>query len=609
MHIPLSRYWSVLAVYLKPQRGKVLLLALLLLTGMGLQLYSPRIIRDFIDAVQAVSELTVMTRLALLFLGVAALKYMVALAQTYFSEDIGWVATNALRIDLTRHCLNLDMGFHNVHTPGALIERVDGDVSQLARFFSQLVISVLGNLLLLLGVLVTLFFEGWQIGLAFAAFSAVALVILITMRDFATAQRRVAREANANLFGFLEERLGGTEDIRANDGVAYTMHRLFTAMRTVWRADLAAAVRNAIFGSIISVWFSLGTVLALALGVILYQRGTVSLGTIYLLYAYVRMLNMPLTKLTTEFQYLQEASASLLRIDELLQTQPAIVDGKGSDLSSGPLTVAFEHVTFGYSARIETSNTIEDGGDIGSNSVPTSPILQDFSFQLPAGRTLGLLGRTGSGKSTITRLLLRLYDPQHGTIHLNGTDIRDLRLTNLLRHVSVVTQDVQIFDATVRDNLTFYDQHIDNDRIWSAINAAGLDDWFRQLPKGLETTLGAGNGLSAGEAQLLAFTRVFLKDPGLVILDEASARLDPATERHMDRAIDRLLAGRTAIVIAHRLESVQRVDDIMVLDGGRILEYGPRAQLAADPASHFTKLLRTGLDLDTEMAGGIPNCV
>jgi ATP-binding cassette subfamily B protein len=216
---------------------------------------------------------------------------------------------------------------------------------------------------------------------------------------------------------------------------------------------------------------------------------------------------------------------------------------------------------------------------------------------LPPGNVLGLLGRTGSGKTTLTRLLFRLYDPSTGTIRLGGIDLREPPIEKLRKRVGVVTQEIQLFHASVRDNLTFFDREIPDQRIEQVLDELGLTTWYRSLPEGLETRLSpGGGGLSAGEAQSLAFARVFLHDPGLVILDEASSRLDPATEHLIERAIDRLLAGRTAIIIAHRLQTVHRADAIMILDRGQVVEYGAREELLRDPDSRFSGLLRTGLE-------------
>jgi ATP-binding cassette subfamily B protein len=253
------------------------------------------------------------------------------------------------------------------------------------------------------------------------------------------------------------------------------------------------------------------------------------------------------------------------------------MNGSSSNIPAGPLTLAFKDVTFSYS---------------GNDSV-----LSELSFMLKPGSVLGLLGRTGSGKTTLARLIFRLYDPGSGCIEINGKDLRQLQVETLRRNVAIVTQDVQLFRASIRDNLTFFDRSIPDEKILATLEELELGDWYQGLPKGLDTELDTGSrSLSAGEAQLLAFTRVFLRNPGLVILDEASSRLDPATEQRLERAIDKLLRDRTAIIIAHRLGTVQRADEIMILEGGRVSEYGDRKQLVIDVDSRFHQLLQTGLD-------------
>ena len=224
-------------------------------------------------------------------------------------------------------------------------------------------------------------------------------------------------------------------------------------------------------------------------------------------------------------------------------------------------------------------------------------MLKTISFRLNPNKVLGLLGRTGSGKTTLARLVFRLYDPTEGHIRLGGIDVRTPKLQHLRRRVAMVTQDVQLFQATVRDNLTFFDRQISDRQIQEVIERLELSSWYDTLPEGLDTKLETGGrGLSAGEAQLLAFTRIFLRDPGLVILDEASSRLDPATEQLIERAVDRLLQHRTAIIIAHRLGTVHRADDIMILDNGNVIEHGDRVHLATDASSRFHSLLKTGLE-------------
>ncbi|HET8627560.1 MAG TPA: ABC transporter ATP-binding protein, partial [Thermomicrobiales bacterium] len=439
---------------------------------------------------------------------------------------------------------------------------------------SRLVLQILGNLLLLAGVLVALWLVDRRVGAALTLFVGAALLTLTRLRARGVAAWRAAREASAALAGFLEERIAATVDLRANGAVGYTLGRLPRAQRALFAAEARAWRRSALPQSLLLALFALASAAALGLGGWLALRGRVSVGTVVLIYAYTTTLFGPLARIGREVEHLQAAEASVRRVGELARARSAIRWGT-ADLPAGPLAVACEVVSFGYD--------------------PAVPVLRDVSFRLAAGRTLGLLGRTGSGKTTLTRLLLRLYDPQAGAIALGGRDLRTVREAALRRRVAVVTQDVRLFAASVRDNLTFFDRGVPDDRLLAALDAVGLGAWCRALPAGLDTPLPpGGGGLSAGEAQLLACARAFLRDPGLVILDEASSRLDPATEARLARAVDRLLAGRTAVVIAHRLATVGRVDEILILDGGRVVERGPRAALAADPASTFARLLRAG---------------
>jgi ABC-type multidrug transport system fused ATPase/permease subunit len=575
--VPLQHQRALLARYLKPQRGKVALLGALLFANIGLQLARPLIVRTFIDVALAQGPLDSLFNAGLLFLAVALVNQGVAVAETYVAEDVGWTATNAMRADLVFHCLHLDMGFHNTRTPGELIERIDGDVTALANFFSRFVLLVAGNAVLLAGVLVMLAREDWRVGAVMTVVALGALWVLARSRNIGVAATTEERQASAKLFGFLEERLAGLDDLRANGGGAHTMRRYYEYMRDFFHKWRHAWMLRAIIILIAVVLFVAIFILVLSLGAALYQAGTVSLGTVYLFSAYVGMLQRPLNQITEQMQDLQKASASMLRVEELYHIERQIQDGPGDGLPRGALAVEFADVTFGY-------------GD-------ETPIIDGVCFRLASGEVLGLLGRTGSGKTTLTRLLLRLYDPAAGIVRLGGRDVRDLPVEALRRAIGVVTQDVQLFRATVRDNLTLFDATIPDDRIVAVLRDLGLGAWLDSLPDGLDTELEAGGrSLSAGEAQLLAFTRVFLRDPGLVILDEASSRLDRATEQLIERAVDKLLAGRTGIIIAHRLGTVERADRILILDGGQAAEQGERERLAHDPGSRFHHLLRTGLE-------------
>ncbi len=578
MKLPLHAYYDLLKRYLQPQQRRVALLAILILSTIALQLVAPQIVRSFIDIAEQGGALSLLTQSALLYLAVTLAGQALRLAAAYLTEDVKWRATNWLRNDLSRHCMGLDMSFHNEYTPGTMTERIDGDITELSNFFSQFILRVVANSLLMVGVLAMLYREEWRIGLSFTLFALVVFVLMISLVNFGARFWAEQREANSQLVGGLEEWLAGTEDIRAVGGVAYVMDRLqrftYELYRTARRAFLAGNLTWGLAGTI----FTINLALALGIGAYFLQQGLITIGTVYLILSYSNSLQRPVIQLARQFQDLQAATASIGRIGELFAIQPQVQTPQtvAATLPNGPLAVHFDHVDFGYNAD-----------DL---------ILRDLNFQLEPGTVLGLLGRTGSGKTTSTRLLFRLYDVSAGAIRLGGHDLRTVALDDLRGRVGMVTQEVQLFRATVRDNLTFFDRSIPDEQTMAALQELGLGDWVAGLEEGLDTRLEAnGRGLSAGEAQLLAFTRVFLKDPGLVIMDEASSRLDPVTEALIERAIDRLLHKRTAIIVAHRLATVQRADQIMILSDGEVVEQGDRVALVTNPRSHFSQLLRTGM--------------
>lgn len=576
-------YARFLAKYLRAHRPSLVLLSILMLLSMGLQLLVPQIVRTFIDSAQAGAPTAELIRWALLFLAVALVNQLAAAISTYLSAHIGWSATNVLRTDLFRHALALDMTYHKARTPGEMIERIDGDVTNLSNFLSQFVVRVAGSLLLIVGILVTLWWEDWRFGALLTLYTVAAGWILIKRREVAIPATQLEREASAQMFGFIEERLAGLEDMRANGGGPYVMHRLLDVIRTWYTNTLRAWLMRSTMWITGILLFSAGTLLALTLGVSLYRAGAITIGTAYLLMNYMAMLEAPIDEVTRQLQEFQKAGASLRRVQEVISEKREVLDGPIVLEGHGAPSIEFQGVRFAYEEQ---------------------EVLKGIDFRIEPGESLGLLGRTGSGKTTLIRLLFRLHDPTGGRILFDGRDLVDITVDSLRDRVGLVTQDVQLLQGTVRDNMTFFDHGITDDRLLAVLEELGLGQWVRTLPAGLDTPLQAGGGgLSAGEAQLLALTRVFLKDPGLVILDEASSRLDRITEKLLTQAFDRLLVGRTGIIIAHRLETVARVDKIMVLSEGRIVEFGARAELAATPGSVYHTMLSTAgsTDLDERL--------
>ena len=560
--------------YLRPERRPLSALLALLVVAMVLPLAGPLLIGAFVDAALDGESASQLAALGGLFLLTTLTGDALQLVVTWFSVRLAWRVGNRLRLDLCRHALGLDLDWHGDHSAGQLIERIDGDIDAVTRFASTAVLQLAGNTILVAGVLVISAVIDWRASLLIAITVGIAVVVLIRMRRIAVPYYDEEREVQSHLYGDLEERLGGLEDIRANGAGPWAVHKLHEHSAGWWRTARRAAARGDGGLTLAGGVFAAGSVGVLALSAWQCRQGELSVGSVLALLRFSQMVSDPLWRVAEQLAEAQKAIAGTRRAARLLAEESALPDGTRDDLPDGPPAIAFDGVSFGYGTGTD--------------------VLRDVSFSLPAGTSVGVVGRTGSGKTTIGRLVARLWDTEAGTVSVGGVDVRELTLRGLRSRIGIVTQEVEVFRATVRDNLTVFGTlDADDDAVTAALDTVGLGDWFGSLEHGLDQHLEGDTELSAGEGQLLAFARLLLADPGVVILDEASSRLDPDTETRLIAATDRLLAGRTAIIIAHRLSTLDRVDQILVLDHGRLVEHGQRAVLAEDPESRFHHLLAT----------------
>ncbi len=476
--LPFGPYWRLLSRYLKPQRAAVSIMAVLLLLGIAVQLANPQVIRYFLDSVQSSGPQRALLEAAGLFLGFAFLQQALQFGANYLSESVGWNATNQLRADLANHCLRLDMSFHKQHTPGELIERIDGDVTALGNFFSKLAVQVLGNGLLAAGILILLFKEDLRLGLGITAYTLLTLSTLVAIQPLAVRRWVLARQASAEQYGFLEERIQGKEDIRSSGAEAYVMQRLYQLMGNLLKKSRSAFVISAMTYSVTDLLAAGGRAFGLALGATLYTSGNLSIGGAYLVLYYLGLLSTPLHGIREQAQDLQHASASIQRIQALFQAKTDTQDTATEELSSHAIAVEFQDVSFQYDEIVTTgfepesfrkADPPESEPSLVKETRQAAPALQNVTFTLQANKVLGVLGRTGSGKTTLTRLMYRLYSPGSGKITLNGTDLKDLSTTSLRSKIGIVTQDVQLFQATLRDNLTFFDRSISDQRLEQAL--------------------------------------------------------------------------------------------------------------------------------------------
>ena len=375
-----NQYWQLLVNYLGPQRRRVAMLIALMVGTIGLQLVNPQIIRYFLDQLETGGALSRLTGAAVLFMVMTIVSQIVLLAATYVGEVVGWTATNWLRADLARHCLRLDLSFHKAHTPGELIERVDGDVNELANFFSRMVITLLGNLLLFIGILVLLWLQDWTIGLAVTLIAILSAMIIDNLRKRITPRWERLRGAEADLFGFLEERLNGTEDIQTSGAQTYTMVRLYQLLRARWQAAWHAMKLDAFIIPMPIIVFGFSYAAAHLVGGRLFQQEQLTIGSLYIIFYYIGLIEGPLWQTMEMVDQLQRATASINRIAALSAVQPTMADGPGVELPAQPLGVIFENVSFEYddvdpilNEKRDTADGIQDAGHQPPVTSPQTP--------------------------------------------------------------------------------------------------------------------------------------------------------------------------------------------------------------------------------------------
>lgn len=568
----------------RPDAFRYGVLAAVVLVGTGLALVGPVILRTLIDrAAEGRASTESVAALGALFLGVALAGQAIALITSYLAAVASWTTANRLRLQLTRHVLDLDEGFHRSHSPGELIERIDGDASSVSEFLSVVAVRVVAAIALVLGVVVVVFTIAWWIGAAMVAYVIGAAYVVYRERERAVTESADERRAAAELYGGIEERLTAAEDLRAAGAQTYAVGRF--AAETGRYIDVTVRRERAF----LSLWRNLnmaivsGTVVALVIGAFAVRAELMSLGSAFLVYQYTARIRQPLEDLSHDLNVVQKANGAMRRVRMLLATTTALADNGTVDPPVGALSIELDRVSFHY------------GDD-------REPVLHDVTMGIGAGRSVGLVGATGSGKTTTSRLVARLVDASAGEVRLGGVPVMDIPESTLRRRVALVPQNVELIAGSVRDNLTLFDNH-DEAAVDDALARVGLD---RFRGAAMTTQLGpGGSGLSAGEGQLLALARAWLREPDLVVLDEPTSRVDPATEARLEQAVAELLTGRTALVIAHRLGTLDAMDDIVVLDGGRVVESGPRAELVADPQSRFAGLLRRAAAEPTSSALGV----
>ena len=493
--------------------------------------------------------------------------------------SVSETALAGVRTRAFRHVHDLSMLHQQSERRGSLVSRVTSDVDQITQFLQWGGVILIVNLGQLLVTTAVMLAYSWQLTLVvLVAFAPAVLVIRQLQRRLAGAYGLV-RQRTGTLLGAIGESVVGAPVIRAYGIAGRTARRLDTAIDGQ-RVAQQRAIRISIMGSSVG---ELAAGLALAgvvvVGVSLGVDRTLSVGQLTAFLFLVTLFIQPVQIATEVLNEAQNAIAGWRRVLDVLDVSPDVADPgeQGRELPPGPLDARFAGVTFAY-----------PGGP---------PVLHDVTLDIPAKSRVAVVGETGSGKTTFAKLLTRLMDPTEGAVLLSGVDLRQVRFDSLRSRVVMVPQDGFLFDATVGENVRFARPDLTDERLTAAFAELGLSDWLDGLPSGLDTPVGErGEALSVGERQLVALARAYVADPDLLVLDEATSAVDPATEVRLQRTLDAVTRGRTTLAIAHRLSTAQAADEVIVVDRGRIVQRGPHDELVRDTDSVYALLYASWLE-------------
>lgn len=596
--------------YARPYRGLIAAFLATLLIDALAAVATPLLLRAIIDDAVPAADRRLVVLLASAVAGVAIIEASLAIASRWFSARLGESLIYDLRREVFAHVQRQSMSFFTASRTGNLVTRLNSDVMGAQQAFTSALAGTVSNAVTLVVVLATMIALSWQITLL--ALVLVPIVLLPARsvgRRLATLRRR-GMELNADLGNRMTERfnvagallvkLFGSADVEAAEYGARA-----AAVRDI---GIKQAMTARVFFATLAAMGSLATALVYGVGGIMAITGAVSVGTLVAFAALLTRLYGPLTSLSNVQVEIMSALVSFDRVFEILDLRPQVAEpATPRALPAGPIGVELDSVTFAYPRASEvsllsltSSDAADSGARVSDDEGEATPVIRDVSLTVKPGKMLALVGPSGAGKTTLTALIARLYDPQHGAVRLGGIDVRELAADDLHAALGVVTQDAHLFHESVRDNLAFAAPRASDEDMWQALDAAHVAHVIRALPKGLDTVVGdRGHRLSGGEKQRVAIARLLLRSPRVVVLDEATAHLDSASEAAVQRALDEAMSGRTSVVIAHRLSTVLAADEIAVIDDGRVAERGTHRELLA-AGGLYAHLYRTQFALGGE---------
>jgi ATP-binding cassette subfamily B protein len=552
------------AALLRPYRRKVVWASLVIVLWTGTVLAGPFLVKYGIDHGMVKADSGALDRAVAAFVIVAVVAYVVYRIQIMLVGRIGEGFLRDLRNHVFDHLQRLSMAFYDREKAGVIVSRMTSDVDSLAELVQTGLLMFVSNGLLLVFSVVVLALVSWQLLLV----SAVALpfVVLASVKFHHDSNRAylTVRDRIGTTLSSLQEGISGVRVVQAYAREDVQVERFVGHSRDLYDAHMESVKVSAWYIPIIELAGVLATAAAVGVGGWFVHQGAITIGTVTFFVLTLSNLFEPVQQLSQLFNVLQSAGAGLNKLYELLDTPPDVAEAAdaGALPDHGPIVV--DHVSFSYPGT-------------------TRRVLDDVSLTIAEGERLALVGPTGAGKSTLAKLVARLYDPVEGSVTFAGTDLRAATMASLRDRIVVVPQEGFLFHGSIRDNVRVARAGATDEEVDAALAAVGAHDRFAALPDGLETAVRErGSRLSAGEKQLVSLARAALADPAVLVLDEATSSLDPGTEALVEEAVGRLMTGRTVIVIAHRLSTAARADRVAVVDGGRLVEVGTHDDLVAD---------------------------
>ncbi len=591
-----ARLMRRLLTYLGPYRLHVALAISMLIAASGLALVGPWLTKIAIDQAIPASDVRLLTYLGIGLVAALAAAAFLEYTRTILTTWIGQRVMRDLRRQIFSHLQRLDLAFFDRNPVGRLMTRVTSDVEVLNEMFTSGVVTIFGDVFTLVFIVIAMLLLDWRLALVTFTVLPVVFFAAWLFRKRVRQAYRDIRVRIARINAYLQEHISGITVVQLFRQEQPTEDRFETINESYLQAHLRSITYYALFFPVIEIISAVALALIVWYGGGQALRGAVTIGVIAAFLQYARRFFRPIQDLSEKYNILQGAMASSERIFRLLDTEPAIGDPREPALASGDPTgqtgrIEFEHVWFRYlePSQAEDEAVVHVSEEEGERR---EWVLRDVSFTVEPGQRVAIVGATGGGKSTIINLLMRFYQPQRGRITVDGIDIQEMTLHELRSRIGLVLQDVYLFSGSAGYNISLDREGISERRLEKAAQRVGVDRYIERLPDRYGHALGErGSNLSVGERQLLSFARALAGDPAILLLDEATSSVDSEIEAQIEEALRELMRGRTSLVVAHRLSTVQNADRILVLHHGQILEAGSHAELL-DEGGIYARLYR-----------------